>query len=196
MNAGVGNIPWSNAERSGEMTKFMALTRGEGSFFYTVSPDPVHNIATIHWPAPFTGSLGHQIIGIQALRAQGGWRAGDAQQGLQAWARSDDGPLHRLPALEQRLRRSSVAAALRAASAPSQQHQLRRCSSSRRRQCPATIGQPLEWAAPRIVFRPRTSSSNCLLFQLIFLKSLAHSPEGGGQTNLTILGGLKELCWV
>ena len=29
--------PWSNAERSGEMTKFMALTRGGGSFFYTVS---------------------------------------------------------------------------------------------------------------------------------------------------------------
>ena len=56
MNAGVGrNIPWSNAERSGEMTKFMALTRGEGSFFYTVSPDPVHNIATIQWSAPFTG---------------------------------------------------------------------------------------------------------------------------------------------
>ena len=43
--------------------------------------------------------------------------------------------------------------ALRAASAPSQQHQLRRSSSSRRRQCPATIGQPLEWAAPRIMFR-------------------------------------------
>ena len=43
--------------------------------------------------------------------------------------------------------------ALRAASAPLQQHQLRRSSSSRRRQCPATIGQPLEWAAPRIVFR-------------------------------------------
>ena len=62
MNAGVGNIPWSNAERSGEMTKFLALTRGEGSFFYTVSPDPVHNIATIQWPAPFTGSLGHQVI--------------------------------------------------------------------------------------------------------------------------------------
>ena len=81
MNAGVGNIPWSNAERSGEMTKFMALTHrlGGGSFFYTVSPDPVHNIATILWPAPFTGSLGHQIIGIQALHAQGGWRAGDAQ---------------------------------------------------------------------------------------------------------------------
>ena len=58
MNAGVGrNIPWSNAERSGEMTKFMALTRwlGGGSFFYTVSPDPVHNIATIQWSAPFTG---------------------------------------------------------------------------------------------------------------------------------------------
>ena len=51
------NIPWSNAERSGEMTKFMALTRwlGGGSFFYTVSPDPVHNIATIQWSAPFTG---------------------------------------------------------------------------------------------------------------------------------------------
>ena len=50
MNAGVGrNIPWSNAERSGEMTKFMALTRWlrGGSPFYTVSPDPVHNIATI-----------------------------------------------------------------------------------------------------------------------------------------------------
>ena len=62
MNAGVGNIPWSNAERSGEMTKFLALTRGEGSFFYTVSPDPVHNIATIQWPASFTGSLGHQVI--------------------------------------------------------------------------------------------------------------------------------------
>ena len=127
MNAGVGNIQWSNAERSGEMTRFMALTRGEGSFFYTVSPDPVHNIATIQWPAPFTGSLGHQVIfHIQALRAQGGWRAGDAQQGLLAWARADDGPLHRLLALEQRLRRSSVAAALRAASAPLQQHQLRR----------------------------------------------------------------------
>ena len=58
MNAGVGrNIPWSNAERSGEMTKFMALTHrlGGGSFFYTVSPDPVHNIATIQWSAPFTG---------------------------------------------------------------------------------------------------------------------------------------------
>ena len=68
-------------------------------------------------------------VRIQALGAQGGWRAGragDAQQGLQAWARSDDGPRHRLPALEQRLRRSSVSAALRAASAPSQQHQLRR----------------------------------------------------------------------
>ena len=119
MNAVVGNIPWSNAERSGEMTKFLALTRGEGSFFYTVSPDPVHNIATIQWPAPFTGSLGHQIIGIQALRAQGVWRAGDAQQGLQAWARSDDVPLHRLPALEQRLRRSSVALILLVASARS-----------------------------------------------------------------------------
>ena len=50
MNAGVGrNIPCSNAERSGEMTKFMALTRWlrGGSLFYTVSPDPVHNIATI-----------------------------------------------------------------------------------------------------------------------------------------------------
>ena len=46
---------------------------------------------------------------------------------------------------------------LRAASAPSQQHQLRRSSSSRRRLCPATIGQPLESAAPRIMFRrPRT----------------------------------------
>ena len=56
MNAGVGrNIPWSNAQRPGEMTKFMALTRGGGSFFHTVSPDPVHNIATIQWSAPFTG---------------------------------------------------------------------------------------------------------------------------------------------
>ena len=67
-------------------------------------------------------------VRIQALGAQGGWRAGragDAQQGLQAWAISDDGPRHRLPALEQRLRRSSVSAALRPASAPSQQHQLR-----------------------------------------------------------------------
>ena len=59
MNAGVGrNIPWSNAERSGEMTKFMARTHwlGGGSFFYTVSPDPVHDVATIQWSAPFTGS--------------------------------------------------------------------------------------------------------------------------------------------
>ena len=73
MNAGVGpNIPWSNAERSGEMTKFMALTRAAGSVFYTVSPDPVHNIATIQWPAPFTGSLGHQIIyKLSALRGGG-----------------------------------------------------------------------------------------------------------------------------
>ena len=58
MNAGVGrNIPWSNAQRPGEMTKFMALTcwLGGGSFFYTVSPAPVHNIATIQWSAPFTG---------------------------------------------------------------------------------------------------------------------------------------------
>ena len=69
MNAGVGNIPWSNAERSGDMTKFMALTRGGGSFFYTVSPDPVHNIATIQWSAPFTGSLRHQIIYIYKLSA-------------------------------------------------------------------------------------------------------------------------------
>ena len=73
MNAGVGpNIPWSNAERSGEMTKFMALTRAAGSVFYTVSPDPVHNIATIQWPAPFTGSLGHQIIyKLSALKGGG-----------------------------------------------------------------------------------------------------------------------------
>ena len=62
MNAGVGNIPWSNAERSGEMTKFLALTRGEGSFFYTVSPDPVHNIATIQWSAPFWLSPGRFAI--------------------------------------------------------------------------------------------------------------------------------------
>ena len=58
LGAGVGRnilILWSNAEPSGEMTKFMALTREEGSFFYTVSPDPVHNIATIQWSAPFTG---------------------------------------------------------------------------------------------------------------------------------------------
>ena len=52
MNAVVGNIPWSNAERSGEMTRFMALTRGEGSFFYTVSLDPMHNIASSR---PFNG---------------------------------------------------------------------------------------------------------------------------------------------
>ena len=54
--------------------------------------------------------------------------------------------------------------ALRAASAPSQQHQLRRSSSRRRRQCPATIGQPLEWAAPRTVFRRpgQDKFSNCL----------------------------------
>ena len=74
MNAGVGNIQWSNAERSGEMTKFMALTHrlGGGSFFYTVSPDPVHNIATIQWSAPFTGSLRHQIIyKLSALKGGG-----------------------------------------------------------------------------------------------------------------------------
>ena len=54
-NAGVGrNIPWSNAERSGEMPKFMALTRGGGSFFYTVSPDPVHNMATIQCTTKLT----------------------------------------------------------------------------------------------------------------------------------------------
>ena len=127
MNAGVGNIPWSDAERSGEMTRFMALTRGEGSFFYTVSPEAGPRAQ--HRDHSMAGAL-HRVAWpsdhIQALRAQGGWRAGDAQQGLQAWARADDGPLHRLPALEQRLRRSSVAAALRAASAPSQQHQLRR----------------------------------------------------------------------
>ena len=79
MNAGVGNIPWSNAERSGEMTKFMALTRGEGSFFYTVSPDPVHNIATIQWPAPFTGSLAawpsdHRYTSSPRSRGVACWR--------------------------------------------------------------------------------------------------------------------------
>ena len=75
LGAGVGRnilILWSNAEPSGEMTKFMALTREEGSFFYTVSPDPVHNIATIQWSAPFTGSLRHQIIyKLSALKGGG-----------------------------------------------------------------------------------------------------------------------------
>ena len=58
MNAGAGvgpNIPWSNAERFGEIAKFMAPSRAESSFFFTVSPDPVHNIATIQWSVPFTG---------------------------------------------------------------------------------------------------------------------------------------------
>ena len=74
MNAGVGNIQWSNAERSGEMTKFMALTRWlrGGSPFYTVSPDPVHNIATIQWPAPLTRSRGHRIVyKLSALKGGG-----------------------------------------------------------------------------------------------------------------------------
>ena len=75
LGAGVGRnilILWSNAEPSGEMTKFMALTREEGSFFYTGSPDPVDNIATIQWSAPFTGSLRHQIIyKLSALKGGG-----------------------------------------------------------------------------------------------------------------------------
>ena len=50
----------------------MALTRGEGSFFYTVSPAPVHNIATIQWPAPLTRSRGHQILyKLSALKGSG-----------------------------------------------------------------------------------------------------------------------------
>ena len=74
MNAGAGvgpNIPWSNAERSGEMAKFMALSRAESSFFFTVSPDPVHNIATIQWPAPFTRSRGHQSPYTSSRRSRG-----------------------------------------------------------------------------------------------------------------------------
>ena len=74
LGAGVGRnilILWGNAEPSGEMTKFMALTREEGSFFYTVSPDPVHNIATIQWPAPFTRSRGHQSPYTSSRRSRG-----------------------------------------------------------------------------------------------------------------------------
>ena len=75
MNAGAGvgpNIPWSNAERSGEMAKFMALSRAESSFFFAVSPDPVHNIATIQWPAPLTRSRGHRIVyKLSALKGGG-----------------------------------------------------------------------------------------------------------------------------
>ena len=62
------------------------------------------------------------------------------------------------------------------------QHQLRRSSISsvaaaaRRRQCPATIGHPLEWTAPRIVFRrPRT-------YKLSFIRvthRLIHSSHPG-----------------
>ena len=164
MNAGAGvepNIPWSNAERSGEMAKFMALTRAEGSFFVTVSPDPAHNIATIQWPAPFTRSLGHQIRDHirQALRAQGGWRAGDAQQDLQAWARSDNGQRHRLPALEQRLRRSSVAAALRAASAPSQQHQLRRRRDAQNERDGAGLRSSVVAATPSQLLRSSVAAA-------------------------------------
>ena len=80
--------------------------------------------------------------------------------------------------------------ALRAASASSQQHQLRRSSSSRRRQCPATIGQPLEWAAPRIMFRRhrhRDMHTICLFSGLIILKSLGHSPD----RKNNVFGGLK-----
>ena len=47
---------------------------------------------------------------------------------------------------------------LRAASTPSQHHQLRRSSRSRRRQCPATMsgrrGEKHHWAAPRIISPP------------------------------------------
>ena len=66
---------------------------------------------------------------------------------------------------------SSVAAA----SAPSQQHQLRRSSISRRRQCPATMsgrrGFVVEMVSPDI--RQTVSYS-----ELFTRKSLGHSPEG------------------
>ena len=84
---------------------------------------------------------------------------------------------------------SSVAAA----SAPSQQHQLRRSSISRRRQCPATMsgrrGFVVEMVSPDI--RQTVSYS-----ELFTRKSLGHSPEGEIKEMRTSFLGLKELCWV
>ena len=67
-NAGVGrNIPWSNTERSGEMPKFMALTRGGGSFFYTVSPDPCTTWRPFNGRRPSPG----RIYKLSALKGGG-----------------------------------------------------------------------------------------------------------------------------
>ena len=65
---------------------------------------------------------------------------------------------------------SSVAAA----SAPSQQQKQATAVS---RDHERSTGRKHHWAAPRIVFA--TVASSCLLFELIFLKSLDHSPDKG-----------------
>ena len=90
--------------------------------------------------------------------------------------------------------------ALRAAcsiSSVAQQHQLRRSSRSRRRQCPATRsgqrGEKHHWAAPRM-YPPgfgtgRDKLGNCLLFELNFLKSLGHTPDKRRSKKVDTFGG-------
>ena len=65
---------------------------------------------------------------------------------------------------------SSVAAA----SAPSQQQKQATAVS---RDHERSTGREHHWAAPRIVFA--TVASSCLFFELMFLKSLDHSPDKG-----------------
>ena len=90
--------------------------------------------------------------------------------------------------------------ALRAAcsiSSVAQQHQLRRSSRSRRRQCPATRsgqrGEKHHWAAPRM-YPPgfgtgRDKLGNCHLFELNFLKSLGHTPDKRRSKKVDTFGG-------
>jgi len=106
---------------------------------------------------------------------------------------------------QQRLRRSSVAAALRAASAPSQQHHLRRGRDAQNERdraglrisvAAATPSQLRRSSAARTMSGRRgkssppgkskfannggaspSSPSNLLFSELIFLKSLGHSPD-------------------
>jgi len=69
---------------------------------------------------------------------------------------------------------------LRAASAPSQQHQLRRSSRSRRRQCPATMSgrRGFYWAAPRIFGRTGCTGRDKLSVSRINLSKELRSLRG------------------
>ena len=64
VNLVAAGVPWSGRERAGELTKLMAVHRyaGPASLFYSVAPDPVHNLNVK--AIGQSASVGWHLVGV------------------------------------------------------------------------------------------------------------------------------------